>query len=332
MIQHLDDGTIHAWLDGAVRAGESDVIADHIAECEQCGAAVAEARGLIAASSRILSALDDVPGNAVPSATLPSRARWNEARAGRARRNLYLRAAGVLIVVGLSATVIRQQQKGTFPSRESSSTDAALSVKALDTSVQKLEGPVAAPSPVAPAERTAVNQAKSPPPVRRMESIGSRRGAIGSVSQAASKMKSDSAAGVGAGNAEADVAAAAFVLNDSGLVASGDTAVYEVRSGVTVTLVVDSVAADVRKMEDRVSAAERKATKSMMSKQIVEKRAASAPPPPPPPPSSVLPPMNTIRWFDSTSRRWLSLKGRLTVGQLDSVKALLPRLRRVESR
>lgn len=64
---HLDEGTIHAWLDGALDAEEAKRVERHAAECGTCRAAVAEARGLIAGASRILSALDDVPSGVVPN-------------------------------------------------------------------------------------------------------------------------------------------------------------------------------------------------------------------------------------------------------------------------
>ena len=60
-MQHLDEGTIHAWLDGALSADEAARAEAHVASCSACADAVAEARGLIAASSRILTALDNVP-------------------------------------------------------------------------------------------------------------------------------------------------------------------------------------------------------------------------------------------------------------------------------
>lgn len=63
---HLDEGTIHAWLDGALDADEAARVEQHAAECGQCAAAVAEARGLVAGASRILTALDGVPGGVVP--------------------------------------------------------------------------------------------------------------------------------------------------------------------------------------------------------------------------------------------------------------------------
>ena len=63
---HMDEGTIHAWLDGALDAQRSAEAEQHVATCAACGAAVAEARGLIAGASRILNALDDVPANVLP--------------------------------------------------------------------------------------------------------------------------------------------------------------------------------------------------------------------------------------------------------------------------
>ncbi len=64
---HVDEGAVHAWLDGALSAGEGALIEEHVTACSTCAALVAEARGLIAASSRILVALDDVPGDVIPS-------------------------------------------------------------------------------------------------------------------------------------------------------------------------------------------------------------------------------------------------------------------------
>lgn len=69
-MEHIDEGTIHAWLDGALPADEGGRIEEHVTSCAACAAAVAEARGLIAASSRILAALDDVPGGVIPVAVV----------------------------------------------------------------------------------------------------------------------------------------------------------------------------------------------------------------------------------------------------------------------
>lgn len=75
-MKHLDEGTIHAWLDGALDATQSAEVGAHVKDCAECSAQVAEARGLIAASSRILVALDDTPANVVPKpAVAPVRRR-----------------------------------------------------------------------------------------------------------------------------------------------------------------------------------------------------------------------------------------------------------------
>src|SRR5690242_7330430 len=65
-MQHPEEGTIHAWLDGALDAEESARVEQHVAECAACANAVAEARGFVAGASRILAALDDVPAGVVP--------------------------------------------------------------------------------------------------------------------------------------------------------------------------------------------------------------------------------------------------------------------------
>jgi carboxypeptidase-like protein/putative zinc finger protein len=71
-MQHLDEGTIHAWLDGELSPAERAEVEAHITGCAQCAAAVAEARGFVAASSRILTALDSVPGGVLPAASTGS--------------------------------------------------------------------------------------------------------------------------------------------------------------------------------------------------------------------------------------------------------------------
>ena len=65
-MQHPDEGTIHAWLDGQLPRDEAAAIEAHVADCRPCADVVAEARGLIAASSRILMALDAVPRGVAP--------------------------------------------------------------------------------------------------------------------------------------------------------------------------------------------------------------------------------------------------------------------------
>ena len=102
-MQHPDEGTVHAWLDGALPADEASALAAHVAGCATCAAAVAEARGLIAASSRILSALDAVPGGVIPA---PAERDVTPIAAGTPRRGIrfasarWRAAAAVLVLAG----------------------------------------------------------------------------------------------------------------------------------------------------------------------------------------------------------------------------------------
>src|SRR5215204_4508032 len=68
-MQHLEEGEIHAWLDGALSETEGARIEQHIATCKECAAMVADARGLIAGASHIVSALDHVPGGVIPKSS-----------------------------------------------------------------------------------------------------------------------------------------------------------------------------------------------------------------------------------------------------------------------
>ena len=114
-MQHLDEGTIHAWLDGALSAEEAARAEAHVASCPACADAVAEARGLIAASSRILTALDNVPN--VRSAGEARGKRWKGAAAPRFITTWLVReriaAVMALVVAGgaLAVVLTRQTQQ-----------------------------------------------------------------------------------------------------------------------------------------------------------------------------------------------------------------------------
>src|SRR5688500_19715348 len=101
-MQHPDEGTIHSWLDGALPAEDAASLESHVATCQSCAAAVAEARGFIAASSRILTALDDVPRGVLPA--VPSKK--------RDFRVLWRAAAAMLVVAGGRLRVLREGGPG----------------------------------------------------------------------------------------------------------------------------------------------------------------------------------------------------------------------------
>lgn len=63
---HVAEDSVYAWLDGALGASDTAAVTRHVAVCAECSEAVAEARGFIAASVRIMNAADMVPKNVVP--------------------------------------------------------------------------------------------------------------------------------------------------------------------------------------------------------------------------------------------------------------------------
>ena len=109
-MQHLDEGTIHAWIDGEIPPAEREALEAHIASCAQCAAAVAEARGFVAASSRILMALDAVPGGVLPAGSSGSSTSGPAVRRRFVASRAWMAAAAVLVLS--TVTVIATRQRG----------------------------------------------------------------------------------------------------------------------------------------------------------------------------------------------------------------------------
>ena len=162
-MQHLDEGTIHAWLDGALDSAQAAEAEAHVAQCASCSAAVAEARGLIAASSRILTALDDVPSGvipkrAVPPVRKPARRQWRAAPwvSGIA-------AAALLFAIGISQSRMAARQD-PFEGQ------ALQSIPARDTTVRE-NAPADPAAPVATAPVAASGIAVAQPQRARRDGV-----------------------------------------------------------------------------------------------------------------------------------------------------------------
>ena len=171
-MQHPDEGTIHAWLDGALSADEAARVEAHVKDCQQCEAAVAEARGFIAASSRILTALDDAPRGVIPAAA-PKK---------RIDPIVWKIAATVLVVATGTFVVLRS---GSSEDRASSRVfTATAKQESQAASVPATTNSAAASSPAADE----VGAAKSPATSTGPASISGRIGrtAPGSVAGVAS--------------------------------------------------------------------------------------------------------------------------------------------------
>jgi hypothetical protein len=189
---HLEEGTVHTWLDGAFDDAQAAVVAAHVEACAQCRASVAEARGFIAGASRLVRALDAVPSDVVPQAdvertaarivaqarmhttrdTPPSAVRaaprrWYSATITRA-------AAAVLLMVGASA--VWQRRSGDQFSAVSVA-DSAIAPPSPTVAMPEASQPAApavasapsAPVASAPAAGTAASAASSraTPPARQ---------------------------------------------------------------------------------------------------------------------------------------------------------------------
>ncbi|HMI48623.1 MAG TPA: zf-HC2 domain-containing protein [Gemmatimonadaceae bacterium] len=94
-MQHLSEGTIHSWLDGALTADEAARVEAHVKECPECAAIVAEARGFIAGASRILTALDNAPRGVIP---VVARKKRIDPMVWRVAATLVVIATGTLVV------------------------------------------------------------------------------------------------------------------------------------------------------------------------------------------------------------------------------------------
>jgi anti-sigma factor RsiW len=187
-MQHLDEGTIHAWLDGQLPRDEAHQVEAHVAECRECADAVAEARGLIAASSRILTALDSVPGEVVPKQA-PFR---TEAEAARANA-IADAAADAIVPLDL---VVRRAPRRWF--NGASLAAAAAIVVGIGTVATMQRSSLKAPAAADATASTATVPAVPPAPAA--DSLGAVRNAVVGTSVDAPKRPVTSADAANEGN------------------------------------------------------------------------------------------------------------------------------------
>lgn len=142
-MQHPEEGVIHSYVDGALSPAESAELEAHVGSCGECSARVAEARGLAAASSRIVGHLDFIPGNVIPAA--PARRQFS------LLRSTWPVAIAAALVIGIGLESTRSDDTPQAASETMSLRDI---------------GKIALPDSVllAPVSRPAANQAPPSPP------------------------------------------------------------------------------------------------------------------------------------------------------------------------
>jgi len=131
---------IHAWLDGELPAEEAARVEQLVATDAAWAAAAAEARGLIAASSRIVRALDVVPAGVIPAGS--------KAAPAPKRRFVvkpWMRmAAGVVLVVGVTTAVWTRPANTPVPGEMAARSELAKDVAADAAAPNDVAGGVAA--------------------------------------------------------------------------------------------------------------------------------------------------------------------------------------------
>jgi hypothetical protein len=359
-MQHPDEATIHTWLDGALTAEEAARVDAHVKECAQCQAAVAEARGFIAASSRILTALDNVPRGVIPAAAATRRVQpW-----------VWRVAATVLVVA--SATLVFVERKdiadtayrGKAVSVPMSDTGAAVFRAADSVAVSEPTASLGAKN--APAIGSAVTPQAVPsappataeqspqPSAQRMKSAAATKAA-----DDIREVQPERAAGLGQRRVEAsdrnrlDAAAqnaAPTLLSSPGLtmdvaetipravatkrtigktetfyeLAPGDTVVLEEQFNVQLEGVVTTGAALKRAQPLPGRAAGQAAAAPETQQKAVP---AAAPPPPVALQDAESSEIHRVSWLDRSSGRVLILSGRHSQQELERIRAKIQELR-----
>lgn len=154
-----DEGLIHSWLDGQLPPDEAARVEQLVATDAEWAAAAAEARGVIAATSRILSALDQVPAGVVPKGTATPVSR----RAVRRLPWWTKMAAAVVLVAGASTLVMRQTPAPKMARNpQAADVAGAAEMRAMPSAPVAVATPPSAP---APAVRAETARPEAPPQV-----------------------------------------------------------------------------------------------------------------------------------------------------------------------
>lgn len=235
---HLEEGTIHAWLDGELSSAEQADVERHVAMCAECGAAVAEARGMIAGATRIVSALDVVRSAGV-APRQPVRAAapgsvWRSLRFTPTRAAL---AASLLVAAGALLT-IRHDTSDSVLSSPMAASAAAPNISGAMPSVPAATSPAPASTSMdSIAPRAAVTrQSMTQPPARA---------SVPNEVAAAKRADSATARAVSAANAIAGAPAASASTAAMQKVAAALPVAAPVPA-TSITAASGAVAADVR--------------------------------------------------------------------------------------
>jgi hypothetical protein len=191
---HPDEGTIHAWLDGALDAPTASALEAHVASCTSCTERVAEARGLIAGASRVVGALDDVPSGVAPAWGRPSSTARSSRRVSAWRRLRVTPARAAIaatLLIALGVTLTKQHiapETDVAPRVAATSAQRAAPIRPhdalLDSAVKRNVAAAVPPRGVqaAPGPNLAVPLPGSQPPAVAADTTAGLRVAVGRTS------------------------------------------------------------------------------------------------------------------------------------------------------
>ena len=256
-MRHLEEGEIHAWLDGALDAEEGRRVESHAAACPVCADAVADARGLIAGASRVLLALDSVPGGVIPGAGGGDRERLSRAIAERVsadgRRRSPWRfltgrpariAAGLLLMAGVGVVATRQSVDESMSFAKKAESDGQGIAMVQDSAQVRV-------TPASPAVAEEPQAAPLPPPPR--------------VADAASAREERELAGIGAGAP----AAASGIAAERGRRSDINETAPRGNTSPTVTVGASAAAAESLAKARSVAGDQARSREAFASAQIV---------------------------------------------------------------
>lgn len=295
MTPHPEEGTLHAYIDGELARVEAATLELHVAECAQCSAALAEARGLVAAASRAISALDAAP-SAAAAAGSPAITSAPAAPRRAARppifRVPYARAAALLLLAGGTAVVINRlatSEAEIRPRAESSLTDAA----SMDERAAL----------VAPTVRATVAQSANPAPTAAGRDL-SARGAVGGAASAAQKSAAPSP------SPRLEQRPEAIVLSEAAAPPTRVTR-FRTKDGIVLTLTEEPL---------RTSFAEETNVARPAAGRIAPQAAAAQMP------AAVV---NSYRWSSGEQGRAYTLTGLMSITELEAAAKRLSELERL---
>ena len=153
-MSHVDDGALHAYLDGELSPAERAQLEAHIAECPACRTRLEEERALVARASSLLGLAQPREQAAPPLHQL------RRPRLGWRLRVPIAWAATVVLAVGVGYYLGGMGYAGRQPETLASRITDSLAVSNGDANMERVAPPTAAAKPPAgpPAERRAANQ------------------------------------------------------------------------------------------------------------------------------------------------------------------------------